>query len=166
MVVYILMMAWGWVLLIVGAVILLALRRLGAGRFPIAVALLILALIWQQAATPYNFGRNSGASLSPDGTASAHVERKGMWTYALVISRNGKDQRFHLPSGDSAEAPARIFWISPSLIGVDYPTKEDLVIDLTPDLDMEHWRRPPSASETPLFKVPPTAQTQTATPAP
>jgi hypothetical protein len=146
--------AWGWVLLSLLGLSILFIKRMRRLKYPLAIVVLLVAFLWQQATMALNFGANGQSVESPDGNSVVHFEHVGMWTFTLVVKRNDEVFRYHLPSGDEAEAPELIFWISPSLVGIEYEHEQDLVFDLDKYPDIREYRRLPLESEMDLFKEP------------
>ena len=90
----ILFVAWGWLILAVMGVAILA--RVGrspkkAARVAIALYAFLLAFGWQQVTAPLNFGVRYGHIRSQQGNIEAFILHRGSRSFCLVIRRGGKD---------------------------------------------------------------------------
>ncbi len=105
-----LLLPWGWIILLVAAVAMLltmwwSVHR--TQRILSALFLFVLAIGWQQATQPLNFGVRYGHIRSQEGDTIAYVLRKGWSNWYLVVCQDG--EKTQIPGGRGW--PDRIIWI-------------------------------------------------------
>jgi hypothetical protein len=135
---------WGWVVLTVCGIIVLAKLPWSARRMRdtvVVVCLFGVAFGWQQIMQPVNFGVAYGHIRAQGGDIEAFILHNGVMTYYLVVRRTDGQITIWLPG-----YPTRIFWIQDGkTIGVE--GDRHLIVDIEILADPNINRRPLSAEE-------------------
>ncbi|MDZ7616920.1 MAG: hypothetical protein U1E05_07950 [Patescibacteria group bacterium] len=135
-----LFVAWGWVLLAGGGLFLLSCALKGKSRVWKGVAAILLALLWQQATLPFNFGNTLPTIRSADGHSEAYLQRKGGVHYTLVVHREGRELKWQLPG---FKPPDSVFWmLDDSAIGIDHGRGDHMIVYV--DLYLAYRENPTS----------------------
>ncbi|MFZ5830346.1 MAG: hypothetical protein ACOY3P_09665 [Planctomycetota bacterium] len=101
-------------------------------QFGFGLVLLVLALVWQQATLPFNFGERTPVVRSADGRGEFYLQRKGGVHYSIVAKWNGREVKHQLPG---FKRPDRVFWmLDGTAIGIDYGDYQPPMI-----FYVEHW---------------------------